>query len=229
MECSIELLDLASAKEPIPDWDLTKPTVDPYQAMQVHDYLQVSFFRAPAEVKTASKKTIELFQKYYPELLEKKFFVNVPVIMGWVYNAMRLLIAKETFKKLTMLSYGAELAKQMGSDSIPADYGGKGRPLKDTAISSGGSGTGGEAPKEGVSEVVSKETAETAPAPTAETTETASKEQPNVPAAQEAAGGKVKAGDGITSATVSGPIDQTVPAEFAPTETAAGAHAPESK
>lgn len=224
MERSIELLDLASAQEPIPDWDLTKPTVDPYQAMQVHDYLQVSFFRAPAEVKTASKKTIELFQKYYPELLEKKFFVNVPVIMGWVYNAMRLLIAKETFKKLTMLSYGAELAKQMGSDSIPTEYGGKGKPLKDTATSSGGSGTSGDVP-----EVVSKETTETAPVPAAETVETAPKEQPNLPTAPAAAGGKVKAEDSITSATVSGPIDQTVPAEFAPTGTAAGAHAPESK
>lgn len=129
MERSVKFLGLNSAKEPIPDWNSEKSTVDPYQSMQVHDYLQVSFFRTPGEVKNASKKTVELFQKYYPELLEKKFFVNVPFLMGWVYNAMKLLVAKETFKKLIMLSYGEELAKHMGSKSIPTVYGGKGEPL----------------------------------------------------------------------------------------------------
>lgn len=135
MERSVEFLDLKSAKEPIPDWNSEQSTVDPYQSMQVHDYLQVSFFRTPSEVKNASKKTIELFQKYYPELLEKKFFVNVPFLMGWVYNAMKLLVAKETFKKLIMLSYGEELAKHMGSISIPTAYGGKGEPLDSAAAS----------------------------------------------------------------------------------------------
>lgn len=149
MERSIELLDLNSAKEPIPDWDSENSTVDPYQSMQVHDYLQVSFFRTPAEVKNASKKTVELFQKYYPELLEKKFFVNVPFLMGWVYNAMKLLVAKETFKKLVMLSYGQELAKHMGSKSIPTTYGGDGKLLAESmdghASAQAGSGaTSGE-------------------------------------------------------------------------------------
>ncbi|KAI5845586.1 CRAL-TRIO domain-containing protein [Morchella snyderi] len=130
MERSVKLLDLASAKEPIPDYDPVKATIDPYKTIQVHDYLRVSFFRSPAEVKTASKKTIEIFQQYYPELLEKKFFVNVPLLMSWMYTTMRALVAKETFKKLLMLSYGADLSKSMGSTTIPAVYGGTGEPLK---------------------------------------------------------------------------------------------------
>lgn len=129
MERSIELLDLASATEPIPDWDSEKPTIDPYQTIQIHDYLGISFFRIPAEVKAASRKTIELFQKYYPELLEKKFFVNIPFLMSWVYTTMKLLVARDTFRKLIMISYGGELAKHMGSDSVPTTYGGKGKLL----------------------------------------------------------------------------------------------------
>lgn len=134
MECSIELLGLASAKEPIPDWNSEKPTIDPYQTMQIHDYLNVSFFRIPAEVKAASRKTIELFQKHYPELLEKKFFVNVPFLMSWVYSTMKLVVAGDTFKKLIMISYGGELAKHMGSKSVPTIYGGQGEPLSSAVI-----------------------------------------------------------------------------------------------
>jgi hypothetical protein len=145
MERSIELLDLASAKEPIPDYDPVKATIDPYKTIQVHDYLRVSFFRSPAEVKTASKKTIEIFQKFYPELLDKKFFVNVPLLMSWMYTTMRALVAKETFKKLIMLSYGAELSKSMGSTTIPAAYGGTGEPLKKDEDASKENLTGGDA------------------------------------------------------------------------------------
>lgn len=185
MERSIKLLDLTSAKEPIPDWNSEQSTVDPYQAMQVHDYLQVSFFRTPAEVKNASKKTIELFQKYYPELLVKKFFVNVPFLMGWVYNAMKLLVAKETFKKLIMLSYGEELAKHMGSGSIPAVYGGKGKPLENT----------GENDKEAVS---------AEPVHLAEVTP---EEQPSVSTVPEVTSG----GAAIVDDAVPTPDDQVVP------------------
>lgn len=165
MERSVEFLDLKSAKEPIPDWNSEQSTVDPYQSMQVHDYLQVSFFRTPSEVKNASKKTIELFQKYYPELLEKKFFVNVPFLMGWVYNAMKLLVAKETFKKLIMLSYGEELAKHMGSISIPTAYGGNGEPLDSAAASCVDAGAESKDDKEEILGTVSTKASLAAEAP----------------------------------------------------------------
>jgi hypothetical protein len=72
MEESLKRLKLAEATEPIPDFG---KGADPYMGIQVHDYKSVSFLRLPSEVKTASKKTIEMFARYYPETLERKYFV----------------------------------------------------------------------------------------------------------------------------------------------------------
>lgn len=77
MELTLRQLHLQDAKKPIPDFG---HGADPYQAYQVHDYLSVSFLRQPAEVKTASQKTIKLFQDVYPETMAKKYFVNVPIV-----------------------------------------------------------------------------------------------------------------------------------------------------
>lgn len=80
MELTLAELNLNAATQPIPDYGQGP---DPYQAIQVHDYLSVSFFRQPAEIKTSSSKIIDLFQKYYPETVSYKYFVNVPLIMQW--------------------------------------------------------------------------------------------------------------------------------------------------
>jgi len=124
MERTIGLLELGSAKTPIPD---NGP--DPYKAFQIHDYLQISFMRHHPAVKAASKKAIDLFQNYYPECLDKKFLVNVPIIMGWMFNAMKMIVNKDTFKKLFMLTYGASLASELKSETVPEEYGGKGVKL----------------------------------------------------------------------------------------------------
>ena len=50
--------------------------------------------------------------------------------MGWLYNAMKLIVAKETVKKMTVLSYGNQLASELGQ-SIPAEYGGTTASLKE--------------------------------------------------------------------------------------------------
>lgn len=210
MERSIALLHLNSAGEPIPDWDSEQPTVDPYQSMQIHDYLQVSFFRTPGEVKNASKKTVELFQKYYPELLEKKFFVNVPFLMGWVYNAMKLLVARETFKKLIMLSYGQELAKHMGSDTIPTIYGGKGESLDNASTSCVDAGAGAEGDVLG-----------TVPNNPGRAGEVGPGEQPPVPA-----GGEVVTVEDTAPTTVTAPADRVV---SAPTDATPTIAMPEAK
>ncbi|KAF2633592.1 CRAL/TRIO domain-containing protein [Macroventuria anomochaeta] len=120
MEKSIQKLNLSSATKPIPNYN---EGPDPYQGFQVHDYLQVSFLRQDPLVKAATKKTIEVLGRYYPETLSRKFFVNVPVVMGWLFNATKLFIAKETVKKFTVLSYGNQLATELGQ-SIPIEYGG---------------------------------------------------------------------------------------------------------
>lgn len=94
MELSVKELDLASATEKIPE---NGP--DPYRMIQVHDYLNVSFLRMDPTIKAASTETIKTFSMAYPELLKEKFFVNVPLVMGWVFAAMKLFLSPETIKK----------------------------------------------------------------------------------------------------------------------------------
>ncbi|KAF1947924.1 CRAL/TRIO domain-containing protein, partial [Clathrospora elynae] len=125
MEKSIQALSLPTASTPIPDFNAGP---DPYQGLQIHDYLQVSFLRQDPLVKAATKETIAILQRHYPETLSRKFFVNVPLVMGWLFSAMKLVVAKETTRKFTVLSYGKELAGELGR-GVPKSYGGDGGEL----------------------------------------------------------------------------------------------------
>jgi len=128
MELSVRELDLASATEPIP-----VDGVDPYRMVQVHDYLNTSFLRMDPAIKAASKETIQTFSMAYPELLKEKFFVNVPLLMGWVFAAMKLFLSPETVKKFHPLAYGSSLAGELkgwGSE-LPEAYGGKGKAVNE--------------------------------------------------------------------------------------------------
>ncbi|ODQ65452.1 CRAL/TRIO domain-containing protein [Nadsonia fulvescens var. elongata DSM 6958] len=91
---------------------------------QLHDYNNVSFLRLDAATKAASKSTIEMFQKYYPEILDKKYFVNVPILMGWIFSVVKVFLAPETVAKFNVLSWGSEVANSLG-DWVPEVYGGK--------------------------------------------------------------------------------------------------------
>ncbi|PUU76024.1 hypothetical protein B9Z19DRAFT_992164, partial [Tuber borchii] len=114
LERAVNLLELGSVKPPIPE-----NGSDPYRAFQTHNYLQVAFLRSPPVARTTSKKAIDLFQNYYPECLDKKSFVNVPLLMGWMFSAMNMIINKGSFKKLYMLTYGASLAGELNSETVP--------------------------------------------------------------------------------------------------------------
>ncbi|CZR56694.1 related to Phosphatidylinositol transfer protein sfh5 [Phialocephala subalpina] len=128
MELSVKELDLPSATEPIP-----ADGVDPYRMVQVHDYNNVSFLRMDPAVKAASKEVIQVFSMAYPELLKEKFFVNVPVVMGWVFAAMKLFLSPETVKKFHPLAYGSSLAGELKAfgPELPVVYGGKGKDIKE--------------------------------------------------------------------------------------------------
>lgn len=130
MELTLAGLHLDSATRPIPDYGQGS---DPYQAIQIHDYLSVSFFRQPAEIKASSSKVIDLFQRVYPETVSYKYFVNVPLVMQWMMGAMKMLMSKDSIQKMTWLTYGNQLAQYVGSD-VPKEYGGTGEDLKATAI-----------------------------------------------------------------------------------------------
>jgi hypothetical protein len=128
MELSMKELDLPSATEKIAD-----DGIDPYRMVQVHDYLNVSFLRMDPTIKAASTETIKTFSMAYPEVLKEKFFVNVPLVMGWVFAAMKLFLSPETIKKFHPLSYGSSLAGELPGfgKELPTAYGGKGKDVKE--------------------------------------------------------------------------------------------------
>ncbi|OCF36006.1 phosphatidylinositol transfer protein SFH5 [Kwoniella heveanensis BCC8398] len=129
MERAISHLHLESTTMPIPDY--CSNTVDPHRIAQVHLYEGVSFLRMDPHVKAASKATIEIMSAHYPEMLSRKFFVGVPLIMSWMFTAMKLIISAETAKKFVVISYKENLAAELGdAEGVPAEYGGKGPDLK---------------------------------------------------------------------------------------------------
>lgn len=130
MELAVKDLKLSEATT-VMDYD----GEDPYQMVQVHDYLNVSFLRMNPKAKAATKKTIEVFAMAYPELLSEKFFVNVPTIMGWMFTAMKVFLSKNTTRKFHPITNGANLAREFPAlvDQFPAAYGGKGAELQKNA------------------------------------------------------------------------------------------------
>ncbi|KAJ5241155.1 uncharacterized protein N7469_002746 [Penicillium citrinum] len=132
MELAVQDLKMKDATTVI-DYDGEK---DPYQMIQVHDYLNVKFFRMDPAVRAATKKTIDVFSTAYPELLREKFFVNVPSIMGWMFSAMKLILSRNTTRKFHPITNGVNLAREFPAiiaDKLPKTYGGKGADLKDEA------------------------------------------------------------------------------------------------
>lgn len=128
MELSVQKLKLDQVTEPIPEGG-----EDPYQMIQVHDYMNVSFWRMDPAVKAASKETIHVFSMAYPELLAHKYFVNVPAIMGWMFGAMKLFLAPATLKKFHPMTSGTTLATELKSivSTLPNEYGGQGPSVKE--------------------------------------------------------------------------------------------------
>ncbi|KAJ6785564.1 hypothetical protein PWT90_10643 [Aphanocladium album] len=143
MELSVQKLKLNEVKELIPEGG-----DDPYQMIQTHDYLNVSFFRMDPAVKAASKETIQTFSMAYPELLAHKYFVNVPFIMGWMFGAMKLFLAPATLRKFHPMTSGTTLASELPGiiSTLPVEYGGKGPSVEEAGqqlAGSRGHGKGG--------------------------------------------------------------------------------------
>ncbi len=103
--------------------------------VQVHDYKGASLFSMTSSAKKASTSIIKLFGDYYPEVLSKKYFVNVPFLMSFLFNAFKSFVAVETRNKLTMMTNGSQLVDYIQGSGIPAMYGNKGgKSLDDIRI-----------------------------------------------------------------------------------------------
>jgi len=99
------------------------------QMVQVHDYEGVGMSSRTPESKSAAAEATNLFQSHYPELLHKKFFVNVPTIMTWVFWAFKPLMSAQTVAKMAVVGSGPEkigkdLLPVIDADELPQRYGG---------------------------------------------------------------------------------------------------------
>lgn len=94
------------------------------RAAQVHDYNNVSMFRMDPGMKVATKQIISLFGDHYPELLSVKFFINVPILMSWMFAAVKALgvVSADTAKKFQVMN-GGDLIDWLGVQ-LPVAYGG---------------------------------------------------------------------------------------------------------
>ncbi|KAH9931807.1 CRAL-TRIO domain-containing protein [Fomitopsis serialis] len=80
--------------------------------VQIHDYEGVSM------ILQASA----LFSNYYPELLSRKFFVNVPTFMAWVFWLFKSFFSMVGTGPKTI---GAELLPLIDAQELPKRYGGE--------------------------------------------------------------------------------------------------------
>ncbi|PPQ90753.1 hypothetical protein CVT25_010142 [Psilocybe cyanescens] len=76
------------------------------QMIQIHDYLGVSFTSRDANSKAAASEATNIFQSHYPELLYKKWFINIPAIFNWIFWLFKPLISANTLAKMSVVGTG---------------------------------------------------------------------------------------------------------------------------
>lgn len=113
MEESIALLDFE--------------TVD--QMVQIHDYEGVSMSSRTPASKNAASEASSIFQGHYPEFLAKKFFVNVPSFLTWIFWIFKPLLSAATVAKMSVVGSGPKvigtaLLPLIPADQLPKRYGG---------------------------------------------------------------------------------------------------------
>ncbi|EGN96686.1 hypothetical protein SERLA73DRAFT_184823 [Serpula lacrymans var. lacrymans S7.3] len=114
MEKSIALLDFE--------------TID--QMVQIHDYDGVGFSSRTPNSKNAASEASSIFQGHYPELLSRKFFINVPSFLSWVFWIFKPLISSATLAKMSVVGSGKRAIGQallpvIDADQLPKRYGGE--------------------------------------------------------------------------------------------------------
>lgn len=100
------------------------------QTLQVHDYEGVSLTSRDANSKQAASEASSIFQNHYPELLYRKFFINVPSLLNWIFWAFKPLISANTLAKMTVVGTGSHaiskaLSSYIDAQSLPRRYGGQ--------------------------------------------------------------------------------------------------------
>ncbi|KAH3901126.1 Sfh5p SCDLUD_002608 [Saccharomycodes ludwigii] len=91
---------------------------------QIHDYKGVSMWRMESKMRKTVKDIVFIFGEYYPEFLDRKFFVNVPRTLTWVYDIIIKFVSNETKQKFVVLNDAKSLGRYI-SDVPNKTYGGK--------------------------------------------------------------------------------------------------------
>jgi hypothetical protein len=100
------------------------------QVVQVHDYEGVSMRNRDANSKNAASEATSIFQNHYPEFLYRKFFINVPTLLSWIFWLFKTLVSAQTFAKMSVVGGGNHaIAKALGEvisvEELPVRYGGE--------------------------------------------------------------------------------------------------------
>lgn len=96
-----------------------------HKIVQIHDYNNVSLFRADKNMRKSTKEVISIFGDNYPELLSTKFFINIPTLMSWVFSFITSigLVSEETIKKFKPLNSG-NMSEWFDKLTLPKEYNG---------------------------------------------------------------------------------------------------------
>ncbi|KAG2011423.1 SEC14 cytosolic factor [Coprinopsis cinerea AmutBmut pab1-1] len=99
------------------------------QMIQVHDYEGVGLTSRDANSKAAASEATNIFQSHYPELLYKKFFINVPTLLNWIFWAFKPIIPAATLAKMSVVGSGTSAIKKalgphIDDNNLPKRYGG---------------------------------------------------------------------------------------------------------
>ncbi|KAF8967734.1 CRAL-TRIO domain-containing protein, partial [Flammula alnicola] len=98
-------------------------------ALMERNYEGVSLTSRDANSKAAAAEASNIFQSHYPELLYKKFFINVPTLLNWIFWAFKPLLSANTLAKMSVVGTGHHAIKKTLSEFIdvkelPKKYGG---------------------------------------------------------------------------------------------------------
>lgn len=99
------------------------------QMIQIHDYAGASFFGRDSNQKAAASEATNIFQNHYPEFLARKFFINVPTLLSWIFWIFKPLISPKTLSKMSVVGSGkttvaAALLPLISPEELPRRYGG---------------------------------------------------------------------------------------------------------
>jgi phosphatidylinositol transfer protein SFH5 len=93
------------------------------------DYDGVGLSSRTTESKAAASEASTIFQAHYPEMLYKKYFVNVPTFMSWIFWLFKPLLSAQTIAKMSVVgkgpdAIGKELLVIIDAAELPERYGG---------------------------------------------------------------------------------------------------------